>query len=128
MRTASKYFLVALLAIITAVQSCTLESELYDDINPAIYPTTERDAEDLVTANVYGAFRNNGYDGLFNAATGVQINFDMASDYGFCSWDDGGTWRRLMSASYGPNDSRNVTNIWQNYLNYISKMTLTIDR
>jgi hypothetical protein len=128
MKTISKYSVAALLMIAIGLQSCKLESELYDDINPAIYPTTERDAEDMTTANVYGAFRNSGYDGLFNVATGVQINTDMASDYGYCSWDDGGTWRRLMSASYGPADTRNVTNIWRDYLNYISKMTLTIDR
>ncbi|MDR0724829.1 MAG: RagB/SusD family nutrient uptake outer membrane protein [Prevotellaceae bacterium] len=128
MKTISKYSAAALLMIAVGLQSCKLESELYDDINPAIYPTTERDAEDLVTSGVYGAFRNNGYNGLFNPATGVQLNTDMASDYGFCSWDDGGTWRRLMSASYGPADTRNVTNIWRDYLNSISKMTLTIDR
>jgi hypothetical protein len=128
MKTVNKYLTVALLLTMTVMQACKLESELYDDINPSIYPTTERDAQDMVTSNVYGAFRNNGYSGLFNAATGVQINTDMASDYGYCSWDDGGGWRRLMSASYGPNDTRNVTNIWRDYLNYISKMTLTIDR
>jgi hypothetical protein len=105
-----------------------LESELYDDINPSIYPTTERDAKDLVTSACYEAFRNDGYSGLFNAATGVQLSTDMASDYGFCSWDDNGTWPRLISAAYGPADSRNVTNIWRDYLNFISKMTLTIDR
>jgi hypothetical protein len=114
--------------MVSALQSCALDSEIYSDINPSIYPTTERDARDMVTSNGYGAFRNNGYDGLFNAATGVHLNTDMASDYGYCSWDDGGTWRRLVSASYGPADTRNVTNIWRDYLNYISKMTLTISR
>jgi hypothetical protein len=128
MKIIRKYSIAVLLLIMTWMQACTLESELYDDINPSIYPTTERDARDMVTSNAYGAFRNNEYSGLFNAATGVQINTDMASDYGYCSWDDGGGWRRLMSASYGPNDTRNVTNIWRDYLNYISRMTLTIDR
>jgi hypothetical protein len=128
MKTAGKYSTAVLLLIITAwMQSCSLQSEVYGDISPAEYPATERDAESMVTSNAYGAFRNNGYEGLFNAATGVQINTDMASDYGYCSWDNGG-WRRLMSASYGPNDTRNVTNIWRDYINYISKMTLTIDR
>ncbi|MDR0712237.1 MAG: RagB/SusD family nutrient uptake outer membrane protein [Prevotellaceae bacterium] len=128
MKKIYKYSIAALLPLAMGLQACELESELYGDINPTIYPTTERDAEDLVTATAYGAFRNNGYSGLFNAATGVHLNTDMASDYGYCSWDDGGTWRRLMSASYGPNDTRNVTNIWRDYYNYISRMTLTIDR
>jgi hypothetical protein len=128
MKTIYKYSVVVLLMMMTGLQSCELESEIYSDINPTIYPKTERDAEDMVTASCYVPFRNNGYDGLFNIATGVQLNTDMASDYGFCSWDDGGNWRRLMSASYGPADIRNVTNIWRDYLNTISKMTLTIDR
>jgi hypothetical protein len=129
MKKISKYSIAVLLSLMIALQGCELESEIYSDINPAIYPTTVRDAEDLVTGNCYGAFRNNGYDGLFNAATGVQLNTDMASDYGHCSWDDGGSWRRLMTASYSPiGDERNVTNIWRDYYNYISKMTLTIDR
>jgi hypothetical protein len=117
-----------MLIIAFGLQSCSLESELYDDINPSIYPKTDRDAEDLATSACYEAFRNNGYDGLFNVATGVQLSTDIASDYGFCSWDDGGTWRRLASASYGPNDTRNVTNTWRTYINFISKMTLAIDR
>jgi hypothetical protein len=128
MKNIYKYSIAALLPLAMGLQACELESELYSDINTSIYPTTERDAEDLVTATAYGAFRNNGYDGLFNAATGVHLSTDMASDYGYCSWDDGGTWPRLMSASYGPNDTRNVTNIWRSYYNYISRMTLTIDR
>jgi hypothetical protein len=127
-KTLSKYSIAALLIIATGLQSCKLESELYDDISATVYPATERDAKDIITSNVYGAFQNSGYYGLFNASTGVQINTDIASDYGYCSWDDGGSWRRLMSASYGPADTRNATNIWRDYLNYISKMTLTIDR
>jgi hypothetical protein len=128
MKMISKYSIIALLAITMGLQGCALESELYDDISPSMYPETERGAEDLVTASAYEGFRNSSFDGLFNAATGVQLNSDIASDYGFCSWDDGGTWLRLASASYGPNDSRNVTKVWRDFINYISKMTLTIDR
>ncbi|MDR3366115.1 MAG: RagB/SusD family nutrient uptake outer membrane protein [Prevotellaceae bacterium] len=128
MKNISKYLMAALLPMAVGLQGCELESEIYSDINPTIYPTTVRDAEDLVTASCYGTFRNNGYSGLFNVATGVQLNTDMASDYGYCSWDDGGTWPRLYSVSYGPADTRNVTNIWRDYYNSISKMTLTIDR
>jgi hypothetical protein len=128
MKAICKYSATVLLLMTVGIQACTLESELYDDISPSIYPKTERDAEDMVTSNVYGAFRNNGNNGLFNSATGVNLNTDIASDYGFCSWDNEGSWLRLASASYGPNDDRNVTNIWRDYTNYISKMTLTIDR
>jgi hypothetical protein len=107
--------------------SCELKSEMYDAINPTIYPTTARDARDLVTANVYGVFRNSSYDGIFNVATGIILTSDMASDYGWCSWDDNGTWSRCYFAAYTPNDTRNVTHGWD-FINNISKMTLTIER
>jgi hypothetical protein len=127
--TTIRKFQAAMLLTAIGLQACTLKTEVYDDINPSIYPTTERDAEDMLTSSLYGAFRNNGYSGLFNAATGVHLSTDIASDYGLCSWDDGGGWTRLASASYGAiSDSRNVTNIWNDYTNFISKMTLTIDR
>ena len=40
--------------------SCALESEVYDSINGSIFPTTESDAEALVTGNAYSVFMNNG--------------------------------------------------------------------
>ncbi|MDR3129516.1 MAG: RagB/SusD family nutrient uptake outer membrane protein [Tannerellaceae bacterium] len=110
-----------------AFQGCELTSEMYDSINPTIYPRTERDARDLVTAAAYVPFRNSEYDGIFNIATGVFLTADIASDYGFCSWDDGGLWARMYFAQWTPGDTRNVTHGWD-FLNSISKMTLTIDR
>ncbi|MDR1524472.1 MAG: RagB/SusD family nutrient uptake outer membrane protein [Tannerella sp.] len=120
------YNLVASALVLSGLQSCELKSEMYDAINPQIYPTTARDARDLVTANAYGAFRNYNYDGIFNVATGVFITSDMASDCGFCSW--GGTvWEPLEFGRWTPQENRNTTKIWE-YTNEISKMTLTIDR
>jgi hypothetical protein len=111
----------------TALQSCELKSEMYDAINPTIYPKTARDAKDLVTSNAYSAFRNSSYDGIFNAATGIFLTADVASDYGYCSWDDNGAWPRLCFGAWTPNDTRNVTHGWD-FLNDISRMTMTIDR
>ena len=54
------------LAACALTTSCTkLESEMYDTINPGIFPTTEDDANALVTAAAYGPFRAAWYDGLF---------------------------------------------------------------
>jgi hypothetical protein len=109
------------------MQSCKLESELYNAINPTIYPTTARDARDLVTSNAYGVFKNGDYNGLFNVATGIILTTEIATDYGFCSWDDKGVWERLAFPSWTALDTRNATHGWD-FINNLSKMTLTIDR
>ena len=109
-----------------ALQSCQLESEVYDKINSSMYPTTERDARDLVTDSAYGPFQNDGYSGLFNIATGAGLTADIASDYGFCSWGDI-CWYSLEKADFTKIETRNTTATWGR-LNGISKMTLNIDR
>ena len=63
---------------LTGLQSCQLESEVYNKINSSIYPKTERDARDLVTSNAYGPFQNNEYSGMFNIATGAFLTADIA--------------------------------------------------
>lgn len=103
--------------------SCALESEVYDSINGNIFPTTESDAEALVTGNAYSVFRNNGYDGMFNVATGVLIVSDLMSDYGECTWRQ---WESILynrwSVGNGYND-----NHWR-WAKYMGKITMTIDR
>ncbi|MDR0658161.1 MAG: RagB/SusD family nutrient uptake outer membrane protein [Mediterranea sp.] len=121
-------YVALLLMLFVGIQSCELQSEQFSDVDPAIYPTTANDVRDLVTSAAYDSFRNNEYDGIFNVATGYFLDVDIATDYGYCSWDDGGGWSRLAFAQWTPNDTRNVTNIWRAYLNKISKMSLTIDR
>lgn len=111
---------------LTGLQSCQLESEVYNKINSSMYPVTERDARDLVTSNAYGPFQNNEYSGMFNIATGAFLTADIASDFGYCSW--GGTvWNGLQMANFNKSEDRNTTICWTR-LNNISKMTLCIDR
>ena len=118
---------MALLGLVTiGFQSCALESEVYDKINTSLYPTTERDARDLVTSNAYGPFRNDSYAGLFNLATGALLTSDIATDFGFCSWG-GVVWNGLQQANFDKTEDRNTTVTWKS-LNEISKMTLCIDR
>ena len=83
-----KYYLLGgvIATFLLGVSSCELESEVYDSINGGIFPTTESDAEALVTGNAYSVFMNNGYDGMFNIATGVLLVSDLMSDYGECTW------------------------------------------
>ncbi|MDR1023692.1 MAG: RagB/SusD family nutrient uptake outer membrane protein [Prevotellaceae bacterium] len=121
-------YTVILLTLLVGLQGCELQSEQFSQVDPAIYPNTANDARDLVTSAAYHPFRNDWYDGVFNGATGYFLDVDMTTDYGYCSWDDAGNWFRVMFAQWTPNDTRNITNIWRDYLNKISKMTLTIDR
>ena len=126
MKKINLYIIGLLSLVLGGLQSCELESEVYDDINPLIYPKTERDVRDLVTGNAYAPFQNYDYGGLFNVANGVMLTADMVADYSFCSWG-GDTWLPVEFARWTPTDERNVCYAWT-YLNRISKMTLTMDR
>ncbi|MDR1503159.1 MAG: RagB/SusD family nutrient uptake outer membrane protein [Prevotella sp.] len=127
MKKKSLYITILLFAAFI-VQSCSLDSEDYSQVSSSLYPTTEQDAFDLVTGNVYAAFRNNKYDGAFNAATGFHLLGDMATDFGYCAWGEG-NWGQLEYANFQNKDGeRNPRRNWEPYLPWISKMELTIDR
>lgn len=108
--------------------SCTdLESEMYNVINPGIFPTNEADAESLVTAAGYAPFISNWYSGLYtSAAAGIHVISDMGSDIGTCQWDDP-LWPDVINVNYTPNSS-GIIGVYNNYINFIGKMTLTMDR
>jgi hypothetical protein len=118
-------YITALIVILTGLHSCELTSEVYDNIDASMYPSTARDARDLVT-NSYRCFTNNGYDGLFNAATGITLTTDMVTDFGRCVWGDK-CWPYMNWADFDKTEERNLTRTW-GFLNNISKMTLNIDR
>lgn len=110
-----------------ALSSCVnLEPERYDAINPGIFPTTEKDADALITAGVYGTFRCASYGGIFNVASGVQIIGDMTTDVSHCLWG-GGVWNPLMSHSWTPDHEYAAMN-YKNFAKNLGTMTLTMDR
>ena len=117
-----KYYL-SIITIAAGLGGCTLESEVYEAINPTIFPQTEADAEALVTANAYGVFRNNGYDGMFNIANGVLLISDLISDYGECSWRG---WEPVLYNRWQIGNT--YIDYQYRYPNYLGKMTMTIDR
>mgnify|MGYP007025373803 CR=1 FL=1 len=78
--------------------SCELVSENYGDINTSIFPKTAEDADAITTSAAYATFKNSGYGGLFNIATGIQIVSDEAGDYGMCHWG----WEHLKHAHWNP--------------------------
>ncbi len=107
--------------------SCTqLESEMYDTINPGIFPKNQADAEALVTAAAYSPFKSNWYSGLFTVASGgVQIMGDMVTDVAYCQWNDP-CWPDMLNVNFTV-ASPNISGPY-GYMRDISKMTLTIDR
>ena len=112
----------------TFCPSCTnLESEMYDVINPGIFPTNEEDAKSLVTSAAYAPFRSNWYSGLYASSQGgIHVISDMTTDIGDCQWNDA-VWPDMIQMNFTAN-SFGVTDTYKNYIRDISKMTLTMDR
>lgn len=126
-----KHLMIAgLTAMLALLQGCALESEQFSEISPDLYPRTQRDAEDLLTGNVYAPFRMNGYDGIFNRANGMQILSDVGSDYGMCAWGFPGlSWGPLGFGQVTPSIQYGATmNYDKGYPGYFSKMIMTIER
>lgn len=119
--------LYALVVTTTFFTSCTnLESEMYSVINPNIFPLNESDAESLVTAAAYAPFRSN-WNGLFTSAQGgIHVIGDMSTDIGNCQWN-ADVWPDMITMNFTA-DSGGVTSVYSRYINYIGKMTLTMER
>lgn len=116
------------LAACALCPSCTnLESEMYDTINPGIFPTNEADASALVTAAAYAPFRAAWYDGLFTSAQGgIHVVSDMTTDIGSCQWDDA-VWPDMLQVNF-TSHSTEIATLYSDQIDAISKMTLTLDR
>lgn len=48
MKKLNIYIIGLLTLMLCGIQSCALESEVFDEITPSIYPQTERDVRDLL--------------------------------------------------------------------------------
>ncbi|OAV68508.1 SusD family protein [Bacteroidales bacterium Barb6XT] len=116
------------LAAALVFSSCTnLESEMYDVINPGIFPKNEKDVEAIVTSAAYAPFRSSGYSGIFTVASGgIQIITEMSTDLGECQWNDA-VWPDVLYQNFTPN-STGVIKFYRDHLRDISKMTLALDR
>lgn len=111
----------------TAVSCTDLKSEMYDTINTGIFPKNADDANALVTAAAYGPFRSSWYSGLYSSAQGgLEVFTEMTTDIGDCQWDDD-VWNDLRNVNFTSN-SEGAIAAYRNYINFISKMTLTMDR
>lgn len=101
---------------------CKVENEVYDKINPGVFPTNEEDVRALVSANTYHVFSPYG---IFSIAAGYTIVSDIVTDHCENTWG----WTTLYN-SYEANDwhidgdGRRV----YDFVKYLSAMTLTLDR
>lgn len=116
------------LATVAMTPSCiNLESEMYDVINPGIFPVNGDDANALVTSAAYSPFRSNWYSGLWASSYGgIHVTTDMTTDIGYCQWNDV-VWPDLLQVNFTANSTA-PTAIYKNYIRDISKMTLTMER
>ncbi len=126
------YMMSGLAAALVLLQACALESEQFSEISPKLYPKTARDAEDLLTGNVYAVFRMDDYRPIFNRANGLLVFSDIATDYGMCAWGFPGLeWGPLEFAKVTPSIRYAVgINYTENNTppSFFAKMLNTIER
>lgn len=127
-----KIYLLSLLML--GLAGCELETEVYDKINPTVFPKNAADAKALVTASAYNVFNPQDHDpldkskdnpGIFNIAWGYTLTSDMSTDHVECSWG----WTTVYN-SYEADDwhvTGDGRDIYQ-FSNYLSAMCLAKDR
>ena len=114
------YSIAAFLFLI--VSSCTLEQEVYNKINPGVFPKNAEDVNALVNSSAYYVFSPWG---IFDVAAGYIITSEMVTDYVENTWG----WTTVYN-SYEANDWH-IDGDWRrvyDYSQYLSSMTLTLDR
>lgn len=127
-----KIYLLSLLML--GLAGCELETEVYDKINPTVFPKNAADAKALVTASAYNVFNPQDYDaldknksnpGIFNIAWGYTLTSDMSTDHVECSWE----WTTVYN-SYEADDWHvsGDTRAIYTFNNYLSSMCLAKDR
>ena len=104
------------------VSSCTLEQEVYDKINPGMFPQNAEDVNALVNSSAYYVFSPWG---IFEVAAGYVTTSEMVTDYVENTWG----WTTVYN-SYEANDwhidgdHRRV----YDYSQYLASMYLTQER
>lgn len=124
MKKITSIFSLALVSCGLCISCTNLESEMYNVINPGIFPTNEADAEALVVSAAYGPMSVNR---IFTAQhSGIQVATDMTTDIADCQWTDW-YWPDVLQFNFTSN-SYVPTLFYDNYVRDISKMTLTMER
>jgi hypothetical protein len=119
---------LALALLLALPQGCELESERYDVINTSAFPKTAEDADALLAGNCYAPLSAN-WGALFGTTDGIHKLCEIISDIG----DYRDRERNILSYVRWTGDHSHwalglIDNTWQNFVPFISKMILTIDR
>lgn len=114
--------LIYIIFIAVTLSSCyKLKTEIFDTINPTVFPKNEADAWSL-TASVYDVF--SPYV-LFSMGDGYIVGPELVTDDSHCRW--GGQWVFYKNLDFRPEQGW-ITRFYSNNLPNLSKMTLNIDR
>lgn len=118
--------IIMICCTLLSLNGCALENEIYDEINPDMFPQNAEDANALVMAT-YNVFLSDHYNGMFAVATGYQTISDAVTDHMEISW--AGYEYRYNSYESGEwylDDNMNRSPY--KFANRLSAMLLTIDR
>ncbi|MBD0825381.1 RagB/SusD family nutrient uptake outer membrane protein [Aestuariibaculum marinum] len=123
MKSIIKY-LIASIIIFSVACSPELESVNYDEINPAIFPSSEADVEALVAAAYY-PLRGSWADGIHSTSErGLMFTLDATTEILQGAF---GQQQEATLHSYNQTSST-FTRYYDDFYNKISSMTLSIDR
>lgn len=104
------------------ISSCTLEQEVYNKINPGMFPQNAEDVNALVNSSAYYVFSPWG---IFEVAAGYVTTSEMVTDYVENTWG----WTTVYN-SYEANDwhiDGDYRRVYD-YCQYLASMTLTMER
>lgn len=124
------YKLLFVCTALLSLQGCALENEIYDEINPDIFPQSADDVDALVTASAYNVFCSDQYNGIFAVATGYITSSDIVTDQMECSWEG---WLQKYNSYeagywYVDGDAGTMGRAIYQFANRLSSMMLTKDR
>lgn len=124
------YKLLFICGALLSLHGCALENEIYDEINPDIFPQSAEDVDALVTASAYNVFCSDQYNGIFAVATGYITSSDIVTDQMECSWEG---WLQKYNSYeagywYVDGDAGTMGRAVYQFANRLSSMILTKDR
>lgn len=110
-----------MLSLILNINSCTLEHEVFDKINPDIFPQNEQDVEALLSASAYHVF---SAWGIFGTGAGYMTQTEQVADVATSGWWDISWNLHEANSWFIDSDGRRM----YDYSKYLASMTLNMER
>ena len=115
-------YILLVFSLLLNTTSCTLEHEINDKINTAIFPANEQDVKSLLNANVYNLFAAT-WGRTFCPESGYVLLSDVSTEQIRTSW-----WGCEWASHEADDGILNSYNFYSRFSKYLAAMTLTIDR